>query len=1227
MAMVGNGWQRVISGIVAGLMVGCCPLPGAIAQVIPDASLGAEQSTVALPGIINGGATRGGNLFHSFSSFNVPNGGSIYFANPAGIERIFSRVTGSTRSEILGTLGVLGNADLFLLNPNGILFGPNARLDVRGSFVASTHQGLIFDNGFTYTTTNPQAPPLLTINLPIGLQSGNSGKITHTGSLTAGQDLTLSATELEIQGSLQAGRNLTLHAQSQIQIRDTEHQPFVALAGDRLLVQGDRGVDIFALHHRDSGFLAGGDLVLRSAVPIIGDAHYWSGGAFRVEQLDGKQGDLVSIRDPIIRANGNVSLAGYQGASLHILAGGSVTIPGNVIVGLPDTTGAAITETIPLSDGSSLQIDGSRSPTLDIRAGIDWQPPPGNLTRGNLVLQPNFSPAPTSAAITVGGVIGVFDVLQGNGGQIVLTNQYQPNPNLAGDISVQQIAASDNNQGGAIVIDSRNAIRLNRAVETSAFVRGNGGNMTFLAQGDIQTSNQPVISAGWVAGDITLKSGGTVLIPGGLIGTENQRAVPGNGSASRGTIRITAKALVMQNRGRILNFATGSADGGAVTVVADSVSTAGFRSPTLAGGFLSRVLPGATGNGGDITITTRTFTARDGAGVASITNGAGRGGNIAIAATDAITLVGNGFSPGFNGLTAITSQLLSPNPTQGGRITLSTPLLTLQHAAQIGTIADSSRSGSRGGDVVIQSHTVRLDGITTVIASEISQDSRQAENLANGGNLSLSAENLSITNGARFSTNVNSGAQGNGGDITIQVGDAMVLDAGTIPERFTVTGITSRVAAADRNGSGDPATGRGGNLSLTARSLTVLNGARVDTSTLGAGFGGAITMTGESILLDGVDQNGSPSGLFTTAFPSAQSNGGNITLRANGLSIRRGAQLNTETQGRGNAGDMLLTIADQVSLQGENSGLFANTANRSSGKGGTIRLKADRMEMGDRARISANSQGTGEGGEIQIQTDSLRLSNRASISVDTASNIGGNIQIDVQDILLLRQNSSISTNAGTGRSAAAIGKGGDIAIHAQFIVAVPFENSDITANAFLGSGGNISIQTQGIFGIAFRPALTPFSDITASSEFGLAGTVAITTLGIDPVQATVNLPTTFSQPPLAQGCRVSSRTGSFKHVGQGGVAANPADPIVADALWQDVEPLEKRENRETRSESREIKPQTQSKLPNLNSPIVEAQGWIVSPDGRITLIAGHSQAAGAIAHPAVDCSSSPVPTP
>ena len=160
---------------------GVCLKP-ATAQVTPD---GTTNTTVDVSGndfTIEQGDRAGGNLFHSFGEFSVPTDGSAFFNNAAEIVNIFSRVTGGNISNIDGLIRANGSANLFLINPAGIIFGQGARLDIGGSFLGSTADSILFPDGIEFSASDTQAKPILTINAPIGLGiRDNPGEITVIG--------------------------------------------------------------------------------------------------------------------------------------------------------------------------------------------------------------------------------------------------------------------------------------------------------------------------------------------------------------------------------------------------------------------------------------------------------------------------------------------------------------------------------------------------------------------------------------------------------------------------------------------------------------------------------------------------------------------------------------------------------------------------------------------------------------------------------------------------------------------------------------------------------------------------------------------------------------------------------------------------------------------------------------------------------------------------------------
>ncbi|MEO1184696.1 MAG: filamentous hemagglutinin N-terminal domain-containing protein, partial [Cyanobacteria bacterium J06636_27] len=170
-----------LSGLL-GVLITFGNLP-ATAQITSD---GTTNTTVNLNNnnftILNG-IQKGNNLFHSFSEFSIPTGGSVNFNNSTDVVNIINRVTGGNISNIDGLIKANGNANLFLINPAGIVFGENARLDIGGSFLGSTAESILFEDGFNYSAIDSQQTPLLTVSVPLGLQMGsNPGDITVRGN-------------------------------------------------------------------------------------------------------------------------------------------------------------------------------------------------------------------------------------------------------------------------------------------------------------------------------------------------------------------------------------------------------------------------------------------------------------------------------------------------------------------------------------------------------------------------------------------------------------------------------------------------------------------------------------------------------------------------------------------------------------------------------------------------------------------------------------------------------------------------------------------------------------------------------------------------------------------------------------------------------------------------------------------------------------------------------------
>jgi large exoprotein involved in heme utilization and adhesion len=305
-----------------------------------------------------------------------------------------------------------------------------------------------------------------------------------------------------------------------------------------------------------------------------------------------------------------------------------------------------------------------------------------------------------------------------------------------------------------------------------------------------------------------------------------------------------------------------------------------------------------------------------------------------------------------------------------------------------------------------------------------------------------------------------------------------------------------------------------------------------------------------------------------------------------------------------------VTASDSVEVAGRSadgrfpSTLAAETAGAGNARNLTITTK--QLTIRDGAEVNVSSTSTGIAGELRVEASSIRLDNQGKIRADTSGG-GGNINLSTGD-LILRRGSSISTDA-RGRDIT----GGNITIDTDNLVAVPIEDSDITAKATESFGGRVIVNAFGIFGTQFRPQDTPLSDITASSALGpqFNGVVQLNTPGIDPSRGLTNLPTEVidASNQIAQACGTrgaEAGKNEFIVTGRRGMPSNPHEPLSSDEPLEDIHPpAEFSSSRNSKPNARRIVT-PQSLTSNAKPPIVEAQGWMINDKGQVVLTAAAS---------------------
>jgi len=551
------------------------------------------------------------------------------------------------------------------------------------------------------------------------------------------------------------------------------------------------------------------------------------------------------------------------------------------------------------------------------------------------------------------------------------------------------------------------------------------------------------------------------------------------------------------------------------------------------------------------------------------------------------------------------------------------------------SISSNTFSSGNAGQIKLDANNIKIENKSSA--------SIQTGNRGDAGNINIRANSLTIESESALASITQANSTGKAGDINITVkGPLAIASAGIVTDTFGTGNAgkisinanslrieDSRVSSTVVNAS------QAGEINLNVADSLAIKGTDITTGTSGTGDAGKISINANSFQFEdgGVQSNteknstgkageininvadslelSNNAGISTDSL--SQGDAGKIDIRANSFLLENsGVGSNTQGSGTAKAGEMNITVADQFTIK--TAGAQTNTLNNVTA--GDLKVRAKTLVLDNGGGLEVLSTGNGDAGNLTIVADTIKLERDSAIRATTTSANGGNLQLNVAKLLLLRGSSRISASGGTENAG---GNGGNITINVPkgFIVTVKNENSDITANAFNGKGGNVIINATGIFGIAplsrqdlerLNPHIEPrqisTNDITAISQRSptLNGQVTINTPNVDLNRGLVQLPTNLvdASQQIDTSCNPNSRqrASSFVITGRGGLPPNPINELLeSDAVlvdWISLKPsTEKRSTASVTTKASTATPE----------PIVEATGWVINKKGEVVLTA------------------------
>jgi filamentous hemagglutinin family protein len=942
-------------------------------QITPDGSTPTNINQTDSVTEITGGTEAGSNLFHSFDKFSVGTGETAFFNNANSVENIFSRVTGGNISNIDGLIRANGTANLFLINPAGIIFGENASLNIGGSFLGSTADSIVFPDG-EFSATDLDNPPLIAINAPIGLNfREEAGEIVNQSFVEA---------ENELVGRFTIGDSFT--AGLQVPPGKT-----LALVGGNVILDG--GSITVNEGNIELGAVGENSFV---GITFSDNQQNFTLNYDRVQNFQ----DISLFSGAIVDTSGDV--------------GGAINLHAKNIELTGETLGTQ--ETFPVFIFSNTVGEGTGG-NIAINAS------------DNISLSGDFTNIATEAegSGVAGNIIVNTKTLNMTGGTAISSASFLSDNSQAGDVIINALdlvelsgstsnlffnttiatPGSDTGSGGDIVIETNKLLVKDGAqIFASTFGEGDSGNVNIIAN-SIE-----------LAGESESVDG---VFTSGIFAQVEEDATTGNG----GNLTIETEQLSVSDGAQISTAARNDGQGGNLSInAADSIVLSGFSAfdTTEAGrsGIFVSAEEGATQNAGTLNLNTGQLIVENGARISADNRGIGEGGDANINVSELIIRDGGEIGAG----SLVDADAQSDERGAGGTLTINaTESVEIFGTGDInGEPVNSSlftlaEGTGDAGDLNLTTNSLSIGDGGRINAS--------STGTADAGNIQIQASSINISDNTSelFSgifAEVAEGAEGKGGNIDIAA------------EEITVSGTGGNISV------GNFGVGDAGNLSIATNNLNVTEGAQVSASTFGEGDAGDLNITAqESVTVSGGEDK-LFTGIFAQVNPGAIGNGGNFTLETPRLSILSNGRIQASTFGRGNAGQLNITasIVEVIDTPDENfvqTGIFAEVAGGAEGKGGNINLAAEEITVsGTEGRISVGNFGIGRGGNLTITTNKLAVESGAQISSSTfAQGDAGNVAIKAQDsVTVIGDNSGSVTGLFAQVNPGAIGNGKNLTI-------------------------------------------------------------------------------------------------------------------------------------------------------------------------------------------------------